>query len=221
MPKVNNFEVFMAEGIAIQDTDEHIIYDDAYYDKVVSKDNSEISEKVNDFRMKMVESVIERKSAQVVKNVLDFGCGSGHFIKRLKNKHPLLTVMGYDVMQKTRDNLTAIRMFYDFDNASNRRYIDFDIVCFFDSFEHIVFPIQVMAKIPRYVIISIPIFADMRHTTLVRSKHFRPHEHLFCFTKDGLVKFFKKENFNLIDLSSGETDAGREDIVTFVFERKQ
>jgi hypothetical protein len=69
------------------------------------------------------------------------------------------------------------------------------------------------------VFVSIPIFTDLDH--IKRSKHYRPNEHLWYFTREGLVKWMHGHGFGLAEENRMETDLGREDIGTFVFHRTE
>jgi hypothetical protein len=54
---------------------------------------------------------------------------------------------------------------------------------------------------------------------VLRSKHFRPQEHIWYFTREGLVNAMKACGFSLVAESDFETELGREDIGTFAFRR--
>jgi hypothetical protein len=55
---------------------------------------------------------------------------------------------------------------------------------------------------------------------VLRSKHFRPTEHCWYFTRPGLVFAMKLCGFVLVSESNIETELGREDIGTFAFRRE-
>jgi hypothetical protein len=62
--------------------------------------------------------------------------------------------------------------------------------------------------------------ADLRDAEhALRSKHFRPTEHYWYFSRDGLVFAMKGCGFALVAESNVETELGREDIGTFAFRR--
>lgn len=86
-----------------------------------------------------------------------------------------------------------------------------------DVLEHIEdFP-AVIANVRDWLFLSLPIFRDADHA--LRSKHFKPNEHCWYFTRDGLVAAMSMCGFALVSESRVETELGREDIGTFAFRR--
>jgi len=69
----------------------------------------------------------------------------------------------------------------------------------------------------KWLFVSLPIFRDAEH--VLRSKHFRPQEHVWYFSRDGLIYAMKQCGFDLVSESNVETELGREDIGTFAFKR--
>ena len=53
----------------------------------------------------------------------------------------------------------------------------------------------------------------------MKSKHFRPKEHYWYFTRQGFIDYMKQFKFKLFEIRNDEIAIGREDIVTFVFKR--
>ncbi len=95
---------------------------------------------------------------------------------------------------------------------------EYKALTFFDSFEHIKDHSHMLDKITdQYVIMSIPIFKDLDHA--VNSKHFRPDEHYYYFTCDGLFEYMASMGFIVLGCQDGEIKAGREDILTFAFRK--
>jgi hypothetical protein len=74
-----------------------------------------------------------------------------------------------------------------------------------------------LANVREWVFVSLPIFRDAEHA--LRSKHFKPDEHCWYFTRNGLVFAMQTCGFALVSESNVETDLGREDIGTFAFRR--
>ena len=83
--------------------------------------------------------------------------------------------------------------------------------------EHIDRPEIAVAKAERWVFVSVPIFEDGDH--VLRSKHFRPDEHIFYWTHDGLIKWFAQQGFKLVEYNTCESALGREGIGSYAFER--
>jgi hypothetical protein len=93
-----------------------------------------------------------------------------------------------------------------------------DAMSFWDSLEHIHNPTALLDNIKTYAFISCPVYRDKEH--ILGSKHFRPDEHCWYWTKTGLMAFMSNFGFTLIEYSNVETFLGREDIGSFVFKRK-
>ena len=106
-------------------------------------------------------------------------------------------------------------IFYDKD--INMQY--FKGLTFWDSFEHISEPSIILRKIYKgtYIFLSIPIFPDL--VLLTNSRHYRPDEHYWYFTEEGLINLFNDNGFELIDFNEIESELGRKDIKTFAFRR--
>lgn len=191
------------EGIAYQrDRTVSVPYDQAYFDKYVSYEGTKIAQKLNAFR-----TDITRKYCSTL---LDIGIGSGEFIKSSK-----VLTYGYDINESGVQWLKERNLYLD-------PYTDdTDLVqgfTFWDSLEHIPEPIAIIERVPAYAFVSLPVFADLKQ--IRRSKHYRPNEHYFYYTFDGLVRLFDYGGFELVEFSDGEILAGREDIYTFVFRRR-
>ena len=86
-----------------------------------------------------------------------------------------------------------------------------------DSLEHLPDPSHILNRVTGWVFLSLPVFRDEEHVR--ESKHFRPTEHYWYFTEDGLVRWMRRQGWRLQDRSDFETVLGREDIGTFAFVR--
>jgi hypothetical protein len=87
-----------------------------------------------------------------------------------------------------------------------------------DVMEHIhEFP-GLLENVRQWLFLSLPIFSDAGH--VLRSKHFKPAEHCWYFSRDGLVFALETCGFALITESTIETELGREDIGSFAFRRE-
>jgi hypothetical protein len=179
-----------------------IEYDKHYFAKYVSHENSEIARKLNQGRTSITEKYCLK--------ILDIGIGSGEFIKKSN-----IFTYGYDI------NPVAIKWLME-----RQIYVDpytnmpeVDGLTFWDSLEHIPNPGQLLSLIPsgKYVFISLPIFNDLLKVR--SSKHYKPNEHYYYFTANGMIGWMKDSGFDLLEMSDFETRAGREDILTFVFKK--
>lgn len=136
--------------------------------------------------------------------MLDIGIGSGLFVETCPNCY------GHDI------NESAIAWLID--KGKYRSPLKgANSMTFWDSLEHIHDPTVQLTGIKEYAFISCPIYEDSDH--ILRSKHFRPDEHCWYWTDEGLKIFMWAFGFTCIERNQMETDIGREDIGTYVFKR--
>lgn len=193
-----------AEGIMFQtDMTRSVNYGADYYEKYVKYEATDIATKLNEGRTSITEKYCN--------SILDIGIGSGEFIKSSRIK-----VFGFDINPVAVQWLKDQNLYYNpYDNMP-----DVGGLSFWDSLEHIPNPNQLLSLLRQnqYAFISIPIFKDLGKVK--ESKHYRPDEHYYYFTKEGMVKYMTDSNFNLIEIDNFEIKAGREDILTFVFQKQ-
>lgn len=175
-------------------------YDQAYWDRYVSYRSSPIAEALMKARVDLVARLYGGAA------LVDIGIGSGHFLEARGSD-----TMGYDV------NPVAIRWLLDKNLWWDPYARDPEAVSFWDSLEHIRRPEALVRCVRNMIFLSIPIFTDPEH--VLRSKHYKPQEHLWYFTRDGLMLWMRKHGFSLVEENRMETNLGREDIGTFVFKR--
>jgi len=94
-----------------------------------------------------------------------------------------------------------------------------DSVTMWDVLEHIEDHKALLQNVENYVFLSLPIFKDREHAEA--SKHFRPGEHCWYFTRAGLINHMMDHGFGMIAHNQLESSLGREDIESFVFKRVQ
>lgn len=92
-----------------------------------------------------------------------------------------------------------------------------DAAAFWDSLEHIPEPRKIVDQVRRWLFVSMPIYRGLEH--LLKSKHFKPQEHVWYWTRRGLVEWMRDAGFALRSHSTFESDLGREDIESFAFQR--
>ena len=142
--------------------------------------------------------------------LVDVGIGCGAFVA-LRRERDRVTY-GYDVNPAGVDWLEERMLFVD----------PYKVAChaitLWDVLEHIPDYPALLAHVHEWVFLSLPIFRDAEH--VLRSKHFRPDEHCWYYTRDGLVHAMKLCGFEPVSESNVETKLGREDIGTFAFRRQ-
>lgn len=176
-------------------------YGPEYFDKYVSYETMPTGKGINEYRSKFVDL---HHSGPVV----DIGIGCGSFIKR----HGLRRCSGYDVGSKSSEWLKGNGLWLDPYSCGSVSAI----TCW-DSFEHIRDYRPLLAKVAGWAFMSMPIYIDEYHAS--KSKHFRPTEHWWYFTHEGLVGMMSSHGFSLVGYGRGEELCGREDIKTYAFRR--
>lgn len=177
------------------------VYGKEYFDRYVLQSKSSIGASLTRARIDLVEKYAGSDP------IVDIGIGSGQFIQARG-----LNTFGYDV------NPIAIRWLLDKGLWFDPYFINPQHASTWDSLEHMRVPSEFVGRIREILFISIPIFIDADHA--MRSKHFRPDEHYWYFTRDGLVTWMGHQGFRLLEENKMETKIGREDIGSFVFKRR-
>lgn len=197
---IDDNDLMLCNGIGYQKDMSHLVsYNEDYFNKCLSYEDREIALKINRGRIGLVNHYFDGP-------VLDIGVGSGEFIKKRPKTY------GYDI------NPVAVEWLKEHGRFSNR-FEDFMCFTFWDVIEHVPDPGKYFDRIPRwaYVFTSIPVFEDL--TKIRKSKHYRPNEHLYYFTKNGLINWMQHYGFLFLQMQDFEIDAGREDIYTFAFRK--
>lgn len=172
-----------------------------YFDHYAPLSGSEISGKIYKGR---VEFVNKRVGADA--RVLDTGIGCGEFIRIRPN------TFGQDVNPK------GIRWLMD-----NQKYSDhmesFQAFTFWDVLEHVERPARYFDRMPdgAHVFVTVPVFENL--SDIRKSKHYKPGEHLYYWTKAGFIQWMELYRFHLLERSDFETQAGRESVRSFAFEK--
>jgi len=176
-------------------------YGQSYWDEYVRRSSTPMGKKITQQRVELVDTYLPSTAP-----VLDIGIGCGHFIETRKG-----TTFGHDVNPVGVIWLHERGIFRDpRDGFSN--------MTFWDALEHIPDASRVLAACKGFAFVTLPIFRDEAHVR--ESRHFKPGEHLWYFTRSGLIRWFKGLGFQLKECNAMETVLGREDIETFVFKRE-
>lgn len=178
-------------------------YNEDYFEKYVGYSETPMGVRLTQARMDLVERFIGNGP------VVDIGIGCGQFITA--RRFPFMT-RGYDV------NPAAIRWLLDRGLWADPYFQDPENATCFDSLEHMSRPDQFIERVKGHLFVSIPIFRDREH--VLSSKHFRTDEHYYYFTSDGLILYFHRLGFDLLEENRMEVALGREGIGTFVFKRR-
>ena len=175
-------------------------YDSDYFDKYKGYAATERGRKITEARVAFVNNMISQDDA-----VIDIGIGCGAFVEARKNTY------GFDVNTIGIDWLVERGLWAD-------PYSIFpEVVTLWDVLEHIPNPSILLERVRGYVFTCLPIFRDLDH--VMRSRHYRPDEHCWYWTRSGLLKWMEEQGFRTAAHSRDEIVLGREDIETFAFRR--
>jgi len=112
--------------------------------------------------------------------ILDIGYGNGAFLKFARRRG--MDVFGLDVHGEDFGVPTLVR------GAAG----GFDLICFFDSLEHLPAFEHLFALRPSAVIVSIPDVPDYLLETPRHWRHYKPGEHLHYFSRRSLDLLMRK-----------------------------
>lgn len=175
-------------------------YDGAYWDKYRALDRTPTGDKLTAARLRLVRQYYRGASTELV----DVGIGGGRFVEESGAR-------GYDV------NPAAVAWLAKHGRLADPYVEAVEAATFWDSLEHIDDPRPLLANVKSLAFVSCPIFDSPSH--IKRSKHFRPNEHCWYFTQQGIARFMAAAGFELVLSNTMEQVCGREDIGTFVFRR--
>lgn len=173
-------------------------YTGDYFAKYQEMDDTPMGEALTDARVEMVDDHYQGE------NIIDVGIGGGRFAS-------LMMCNGYDV------NPSAVKWLKDQGMFRDPYQTKAEVLTFWDSLEHIPDPAEIVRQARKWVFVSMPIYRDEEHC--LASKHFKPGEHLHYWTHDGLIDWFARQGFVLVDHNSFESDLGREGIKSYAFKR--
>ena len=173
-------------------------YDGDYFKSYIERDNSEMGMALTAARVEFVRRYYDGI-------VTDIGIGGGRFALEIDG-------LGYDVSESARRWLEDEGRYWDVYSQKTAA-----ITCW-DSLEHIPDPGRLLAMVTDWVFVSMPVYHNMEHC--LGSKHYKPGEHLWYWTKPGLVDYMARHGFAFRGGSDIETVLGREDIYSFAFQRE-
>lgn len=172
-------------------------YSGPYFKKYQALDATPMGEALTRARVAMV-----RRHYQG--SVVDIGIGGGRFVLDADS-------WGYDV------NAEAVAWLH-----ANGRYFDLyanptEAICCWDSLEHIPEPEKLLAQVGEWVFVSMPVYVSQ--LDCLNSKHYKPGEHLWYWTQNGLIAWFARQGFGCVEINERESELGREGITSFAFRR--
>ena len=178
-------------------------YGPDYFKKCSDKDDTHIARQLNRGRINLVDEFD-------LNMVLDIGAGSCEFIKKRLWEGRL--THGIDIMPDTVEWLKARSLYSD-------RLESYPAFTMWDVLEHLPDPAIYLDRMPKgsYLFVSVPIMKDL--AKIRESKHYRPGEHIWYWTDAGFRKWMAERGFGFISCRDFEMRAGREQCLTYVFEK--
>jgi hypothetical protein len=178
-------------------------YNRHYFERFREQSKTEIGQRLMRARCAMVARHYQSE-------LLDVGIGSGAFIE--ERSHWCGDTFGWDINPAGIEWLKQRGCYRDPFGP-----LPVWAMSMWDVLEHIEDFRPLLAKIRYYLFVSLPIFRDGKHAST--SKHFRPDEHFWYFTRDGFVNVIQSLGFRLLEENNIETQLGRSDIRSFAFLR--
>lgn len=196
------------DGVGFLEVQNAGVYDDEYFRRYRAMSQTPMAIALNGFRAELVRRWSEGLSDSIT--LLDVGIGDGAFLRTLEGARGVQR-FGADV------NPAGISYLEEHGQLGSLEET-YDVVTFWDSLEHIRDPRWALRAAAKVAIVSIPIFSDVAH--VLASRHYRPDEHYWYFTRAGFCAFADREGFDVVDVLATETALGRDGIETFVLNRR-
>jgi hypothetical protein len=190
-------------GRLLEPATHEAVYDRAYFDRYAEMEGTLVGRKLTAARVGLVDRYLARDRA-----VVDVGVGSGAFVRGRVGM-----TYGYDVNPHAVEMLKESGAWLDPIGQHPRVALTL-----WDVLEHIPQP-EFLLERASWVFTSLPLFTDAAH--VLRSRHFRRDEHIWYWTRDGLVWWMEAQGFECVEHNWMESLLGREDIGTFVFRRSR
>ncbi|HEP7965056.1 TPA: methyltransferase domain-containing protein [Pseudomonas aeruginosa] len=171
-------------------------YSGPYFEKYQALDATPMGAALTAARVDMVQHHFDGE-------VLDVGIGGGRFVIESGGK-------GFDVNEEAVQWLKSRNAYAD-------PYKGVAAITCWDSLEHVPDPEALVRSVGEWVFVSMPVYKDQ--ADCLKSKHFKPGEHLHYWSVRGLIGWFAKMNFGCVEINERESDLGREGITSFAFRR--
>lgn len=172
-------------------------YAGPYFEKYQAMDATPMGEALTKARVRMVRR-------HHVGDLVDIGIGGGRFLEESG-------AFGFDV------NGDAVRWLRERGHFIDPYASRIPAISCWDSLEHIPNPEALLAQVTDWVFVSMPVYCDQ--ADCLASKHFKPGEHLWYWTQNGLIGWFARQGFGCVEINEKESELGREGITSFAFRR--
>ncbi len=189
--------VWDERGWGFLEPDVEFEYGEDYWKEFRTKDDTSMGRVLTAVRANLVRKwFVETRYS----HALDVGIGGGAFVDEMG-------CWGTDVNLKAREWL----------RGSLWGGASVDVMTMWDVIEHLRDPREILRRALHLVFVSTPIYGGAEDC--MKSKHFKPGEHLWYFEDRGLKNLLGECGFTCVDQNRIEEDAGRTEIGTYVFKR--
>lgn len=173
-------------------------YDERYWERYHTYVDTEIGRALNEARVELVK---RHWPGQVV----DVGIGSGQFIEAHGNAR------GYDICAP------AVRWLCERELFSDPGAELVEAVTCWDSLEHFRRPQDLLDRVLKWAFISMPVYQSAEDA--LNSRHFRPDEHYWYFTREGFERWASGRGWMIVEFSRVESELGRDSIGSWALKR--
>lgn len=208
-------------GMLMPEPSQWVPYDGGYFDEYRRRADTEVGRQLMGARERFVRAHWDGQC-------IDIGIGSGAFIERMNadlyepphapSGHRLPRCYGDDV------NPVAVRWLEE-----RGLYVDAAFhailphgrppahfaITLWDVIEHVPAPWELLDVGYGMIFVTTPIYTGAEQC--MASKHYKPGEHIWYWTRDGLVRWFGGFGYQLVEESDFEVQLGRESIGAYAF----
>lgn len=190
-------------------------YDEEYKDEYLRRENLNANGPIQMTRWRLVQSYVPSGK------ILDMGCGVGAFLKKTPQN---FMSFGVEINPLEVEHCKSQGL-----NVSSDMPIhEFDAITFWDVLEHFpdlnfIFNLkQTFLKKNGHVFITVPNFEARMLPRIKEWKHYKPNEHIHCFSENSIVAFCEKYGFQYLACNFDESSIRQpyKSIATYVIQNR-
>lgn len=167
-------------------------YNEQYNSTYDTESYRAASKRLNEIRYKLIEMIGIKP-----KRLLDFGYGNGSFLDYVSER--IDNCFGYDVASGYESSKWEV---------VTNPYGPYDVVCFWDSLEHVE-RLEFLSRLnTKYIAISLPYahISKWNVEDFKTWKHRKPDEHIHHFNKSSLVSLMEHYGYKLVCFNTKEDE---------------
>jgi len=190
------------------------VYGKEYYERYIAYNHSSLNDLIQEARWGVVQQ--HRSSGKL----LDIGCSVGSFLEKATDDYQ---VEGTDINRHCVNHCNATGIKAQVELPIDER---FDIITMFDVLEHVpdleivLKTIWMMLKPGGTWVVATPNFRKDRLEDIDNWRHYRPTEHVWCFSENSMIAMAERTGLHLIDINFDESKHRPpiDNIATYVFQ---